>query len=99
MRINKDLSAAVAAVYDDAVTRGSLDTKVLEDQVVALMDKVIELDEPWDSMSDFLIRKLVQRLITKLSDPEFRAKLLEEASERSEGFRERMVEKMQALRK
>ena len=81
-RLKDEINTIVALVAEQSQKEGT-DLEIYEDAIIAFIDELIVLPEPFEILSDVLIAIVVDKALDKANDPEWRAAQLEKVSDRS----------------
>ena len=81
-RLKDEINTIVALVAEQSHKEGT-DLEIYEDAIVAFIDELIVLPEPFEILSDVLIAFAVDKALDKANDPEWRKAQLEKVSART----------------
>ena len=81
-RLKDEINTIVALVAEQSQKEGT-DLEIYEDAIIAFIDELIVLPEPFEILSDVLIAFAVDKALEKANDPEWRQAQLEKVSDRS----------------
>lgn len=81
-KVKDEINTIVALIAEQSHKEGT-DLKIYEDAIIAFIDELIVLPEPFDILSDVFIAIIVDKALDKANDPEWRATQLEKVSVRS----------------